>query len=229
MRKIKSFKEEYKDVLMNKDLSQLIKAYQIKKDEIQRRLLEFKKVLNESDERVFAELAFCLCTPQSKATTCWDIVLSLIRNGLLFKGNEDQIRPFLNAIRFGDNKAKYIVNARRFFTEDGNLKIKEKILSFDDIFKLREWLIKKILGIGLKEASHFLRNIGLGKDLAILDRHILKNLKEYGVIDEIPKSITKKIYIDIEDKMREFSKRIKIPMDELDLLFWSKETGIIFK
>ncbi|MCP8309162.1 MAG: N-glycosylase/DNA lyase [archaeon] len=214
---------------MSKDLSQLIKAYQIKKDEIQRRLSEFKGILNESDGRVFAELAFCLCTPQSRATTCWEIILSLMGNGLLFKGNEDQIRPFLNAIRFGDNKAKYIVKARRFFTEDGNLRIKEKILSFDDLFKLREWLVEKILGIGMKEASHFLRNIGLSKDLAILDRHILKNLKEYGVIKEIPKSITKKVYIDIENKMREFSKRIKIPMDELDLLLWSKETGIVFK
>ncbi|MCP8307233.1 MAG: N-glycosylase/DNA lyase [archaeon] len=214
---------------MRKDLDQLIKAYQIKKDEIQRRISEFKGMLNESDERLFAELAFCLCTPQSKATTCWDIVSSLMRNGLLFKGNEEQIRPFLNAIRFGDNKAKYIVSARRFFTEDYELRIKDKILSFDDLFKLREWLVEKILGIGMKEASHFLRNIGLGKDLAILDRHILKNLKEYRVISEIPKSITKKVYINIEDKMKEFSKRINIPMDELDLLFWSKETGIIFK
>lgn len=214
---------------MRKDLSELIKAYQIKRDEIRRRVSEFKKILNKSDERVFAELAFCLCTPQSKATTCWEIILSLMRNGLLFKGNEDKIRPFLNAIRFGDNKAKYIVNARRCFTEDGNLRIKDKILSFDDLFKLREWLVENILGFGMKEASHFLRNIGLGKDLAILDRHILKNLKEYSVIDEIPKSITKKAYIAIEDKMREFSKRIKIPMDELDLLFWSEETGIVFK
>ncbi|MCP8321818.1 MAG: N-glycosylase/DNA lyase [archaeon] len=214
---------------MRKDLDQLIKAYQIKKDEIQRRISEFKGMLNESDERLFAELAFCLCTPQSKATTCWDIVSSLMRNGLLFKGNEEQIRSFLNAIRFGDNKAKYIVSARRFFTEDYELRIKDKILSFDDLFKLREWLVEKILGIGMKEASHFLRNIGLGKDLAILDRHILKNLKEYRVISEIPKSITKKVYINIEDKMKEFSKRINIPMDELDLLFWSKETGIIFK
>ncbi|MGQ9468977.1 MAG: N-glycosylase/DNA lyase [Nitrososphaerales archaeon] len=214
---------------MRKDLDRLIKIHQIKKDEIQRRLSEFKKVLNESDERLFAELAFCLCTPQSKATTCWEIVSSLIRNGLLFKGNEDEIRPFLRAIRFGDNKAKYIVKARRFFTEDGDLRIKDKIRSFDDVFKLREWLVEKILGIGMKEASHFLRNIGLGKDLAILDRHILKNLKEYDVINEIPKSITKKTYMAIEDKMREFSKRINIPMDELDLLFWSKETGMIFK
>ncbi|MEM2873793.1 MAG: N-glycosylase/DNA lyase [Nitrososphaerales archaeon] len=214
---------------MEKGLDQLIKAYQTKRDEIQRRLLEFKRILNESNERVFAELAFCICTPQSKATTCWEIISSLMGNGLLFKGNEEQIRPFLDAIRFGDNKAKYIVYARRFFTENSNLKIKEKIQSFDNVFKLREWLANNILGIGMKEASHFLRNIGLGKDLAILDRHILKNLKEFGVINEIPKSISKKVYVDIEDKMREFSKRINIPMDELDLLFWSKETGMIFK
>ncbi len=214
---------------MEKGLDQLIKVYKAKKDEIQRRLLEFRRILSESDERVFAELAFCICTPQSKATTCWEIVSSLMGNGLLFKGDEEQMRPFLNAIRFGDNKAKYIVYARRFFTENSNLKIKEKIQSFDDLFKLREWLANNILGIGMKEASHFLRNIGLGKDFAILDRHILKNLKEYGIINEIPKSISKKVYLDIEDKMREFSKRINIPMDELDLLFWSKETGIIFK
>jgi N-glycosylase/DNA lyase len=147
----------------------------------------------------------------------------------LFKGNEDQIRPFLNVVRFGDNKARYIVNARRLFSEDGDLRIKDKILSFDDAFELREWLVENILGIGMKEASHFLRNVGLGKDFAILDRHILKNLREYDVINEIPKSITKKVYIDIEDKMREFSKLINIPMDELDLLFWSKETGMVFK
>jgi N-glycosylase/DNA lyase len=214
---------------MDRSLDQLIKAYKTKRDEIQRRLSEFKEVLNESDKRVFAELAFCICTPQSKATTCWEIVSSLMKNGLLFNGDEEQIRPFLDAIRFRENKAKYIVNARRFFTESGDLKIKEKIKSFDDLFRLREWLVENVLGIGMKEASHFLRNIGLGKDFAILDRHILKNLKEFGVINEVPKYISKKVYVDIEGKMREFSKRINIPMDELDLLFWSKETGMIFK
>lgn len=214
---------------MKNDLNQLIKVYRIKKDEIQRRLSEFEKILSESDERVFAELAFCICTPQSKAITCWEVISFLIKNGLLFNGNEEQIKPFFEHIRFGDNKAKYIINARRFFTKDGSLKIKEKIRLFDDLFELREWLVENILGIGMKEASHFLRNIGLGKDFAILDRHILKNLKEFGVINEIPKFISKKVYVNIEDKMREFSKRINVPMDELDLLLWSKETGIIFK
>ena len=59
--------------------------------------------------------------------------------------------------------------------------------------------------------------------------HILKNLKAYGVIKEIPKSLTKKEYLGIENKLRDFCKKINIPMDELDLLLWSKETGFVFK
>jgi thermostable 8-oxoguanine DNA glycosylase len=54
-------------------------------------------------------------------------------------------------------------------------------------------------------------------------------LKEYGVIEEIPEVLTKKNYLEIEKKMKEFAKLIRIPLDELDLLFWSEETGFIFK
>jgi N-glycosylase/DNA lyase len=92
----------------------------------------------------------------------------------------------------------------------------------------REYLVKNVKGLGLKEASHFLRNIG-HNNLAILDRHILKNLHKLGVIEEVPRSLTKKAYLDIEEKFKRFSKKIGITMDELDLLFWSMETGKVFK
>ncbi len=189
---------------------------------------EFRKIFAEPDERVFAELAFCLCTPQSKATVCWNVVTSLVKNNLLYVGNVEKIKPFLNAVRFGDKKSEYIVGARKLFSEDGKLKTKEKIKSFDDVFELREWLVENVKGLGMKESSHFLRNIGLGKDLAILDRHILKNLHKVGVVGEM-KNLTDKKYLEIENKMRKFSEEIKIPLDELDLLFWSEETGQIFK
>ena len=106
--------------------------------------------------------------------------------------------------------------------------IKDKI-DPDNIAETREWLVSNVKGFGYKEASHFLRNIGFGSDIAILDRHILKNLKKHGVINEIPKTITKKNYFEIENRMRDFSKRSGIPMAHLDLLFWSNETGEIFK
>jgi N-glycosylase/DNA lyase len=85
-----------------------------------------------------------------------------------------------------------------------------------------------IPGLGLKESSHFLRNIGV-KGLVILDRHILKHLKALYILRSIPKSLTPKRYYSIEKKWLKYSKEVGIPMDELDLLFWSMETGEIRK
>ena len=73
---------------------------------------------------------------------------------------------------------------------------------FENSFAARDWLVNEVKGYGFKEASHFLRNIGLGEDLAILDRHILKNLARVGVIDEVPSSMTEKNYKEIEEKMK---------------------------
>jgi N-glycosylase/DNA lyase len=210
-------------------LDELNSKYDSRKLDIKRRLAEFRKVMGEPEERVFAELAFCLCTPQSKATFCWKAVESLVKNNLLYRGTSEQIKPFLNAVRFNDHKSRYIVAARETFTDGGGISIKEKILSLGKPVEMREWLIENIKGLGPKEASHFLRNVGFGKDLAILDSHILKNLVRYGVIAEFPKSLTKRKYFEIEEKMKVFARAAGIPFDELDLLFWSEETGMIFK
>jgi len=48
----------------------------------------------------------------------------------------------------------------------------------------REFLVKEVKGVGYKESSHYLRNIGY-RNLAILDRHILNNLKNLNVIKEV--------------------------------------------
>ena len=89
----------------------------------------------------------------------------------------------------------------------------------------REFLVDNVSGLGWKEASHFLRNVGY-ENLAILDRHIIKNLKNFK---NIPKALTKSNYLETEKGFKEYSKSIKIPLDHLDLLFWSMETGEIFK
>ena len=215
---------------MPKNTDSLVELFKIKKDEIDKRLKEFQQVLSQSDERIFAELVFCICTPQSKAVLAWKAVESLMKNKLLYIGDIGQIRPFLNAVRFGENKSRYIVEARKLFT-NGKLNIKNKISSFKSSSELRNWLVKNVKGIGLKEASHFIRNIGFDYEnqLAILDRHILKNLKESGIINEIPKTLTSKKYFEIENRMKKFAEKIDISLYELDLLLWSKETGIIFK
>lgn len=206
----------------------LAAEYGKRKDVIKERLRQFRKVWEQPERRVFSELCFCICTPQSKAVHCDKAVSAMERSGTLFSGGRDRIKTGLKGVRFPNNKAAYIVEARKLFTVDGDIRIKDKIDVFD-IFATREWLAGNVKGIGMKESSHFLRNMGFGSDLAILDVHILKNMVKYGIIKETPGSISMARYLELEDKVRKFAKKIKIPMAELDLLFWSMETGEVFK
>lgn len=204
------------------DFQPLLESYESRKKEIKERLLCFRR--EKTDDEIFEEFVFCLLTPQSKAKSCWQSVERLREKNLLLKGSEKQIRKNL-ICRFPNNKAKYFIHSREFFMNN-----KEKIKSLmKKPPELREYLVKNVKGYGYKEASHFLRNIGLGDDLAILDRHIIKNLVRYGAIKSEPKSLSGKNYIETEERMRKFSRNIKIPLDELDLLFWSEEAGEVFK
>ncbi len=213
-------------------IEKLKELYTLRKDLIENRIQEFRNLgLKGNEEDIFAELCFCLLTPQSKAKNCWNAICELKKKDILLKGNSLKIKKELNNIRFNNNKTSYIISARKFFisNEKGKLSIREKLTKFKDSRQCREWLAENIRGLGYKEASHFLRNIGMGEDFAILDRHILKNLKEFKVIKKIPKSITKNKYIEIEKKLKKFAKRLGIPVAHFDLLLWSKETGEIFK
>jgi N-glycosylase/DNA lyase len=206
------------------------KAWRFSRDRIAIRLAEFDTLWkNGSEEMLFAELAFCLMTPQSKALNCWAAVKNLYAKGLLLNGNADRIAPALSGVRFHNTKAARIVLARRQFMRSGRLAIREKIGSFDSIYAARDWFVANVLGLGYKEASHFLRNIGFYEKICILDRHILRNLKAFGVIDEIPSSLQRQRYIAVERKMQRFAKELKMPASHLDLLLWCRETGAIFK
>lgn len=213
---------------MVEDVKELKNTYDDIRDEIVSRISEFEEIWDEGDEeRLFDELTFCLFTPQSKAKVCWETVRELREEEMIEEGEKDEISEAIKRVRFRSNKAGYLVEAREKFGED--FSIKDKISSFDDPMGAREWIVDNVKGLGYKEASHFLRNIGKGKNIAILDRHILKNLDEMGVIDEVPKTLTKKRYLEIEKKMKEFSDEVGIPVDHLDLVLWYNETGEVFK
>jgi N-glycosylase/DNA lyase len=207
----------------------LLKEYCLKKKDIEKKLKSFETFKNLSEKQLFEELAFCIFTPGSKALNGTMAVAELKRKKLLFAGSKDSIAKALRGIvRFHNNKALYLTEARKYLKKRHGFCIRsflEKGSSADR----RERLVVNIKGIGYKEASHFLRNIGFGKDLAILDTHILKNLKRFNMIKNIPVSLGTKQYLELEAKMRQFSKSIDIPLDALDLLFWSHETGFIYK
>ncbi|MFA5764021.1 MAG: N-glycosylase/DNA lyase [archaeon] len=186
------------------------------------------KAVWKSDEKVFEELCFCLLTPQSSARKAETTINLLKKNKLLEKGNAKEKEPFIK-VRFYITKAKRLEKIQEKFPKNKIKKIliKNEILTNPII--TREFLVKNVNGFGYKEASHFLRNIGFYDEVAILDRHILKNLVRYEIIKEIPKTLNKKSYLEIEDKMKQYCKKCKINFAELDLIFWSNETGEVFK
>jgi N-glycosylase/DNA lyase len=211
-------------------IRELQQIYRAKKKEIACRLREFSQCLpGKNNKEIFSELAFCLLTPQSKAQCCWDAIRTINSQDLLLKGTEEDIRKKLHRVRFHNKKARYLVGARGLFQSSGRLSIKAELGMFTDEQNCREWLVTNIKGLGYKEASHFLRNIGWGKNIAILDRHILRNLVQFKVIKNIPASLGKAKYLEIEQKMSAFAHKVQIPLSHLDLLLWYKETGEIFK
>lgn len=148
---------------------QIKKIYALKKGEIVKRLKEFEQLwLDGSDAEIFAELVFCILTPQSKAKVCWEAIMNLREKGLLLVGSDRQIENELYGVRFKNKKARYITLAREIFRNTDKVCVKTVLEQFDDVQEMREWLVKNINGLGYKEASHFLRNIGFGESFAIL-------------------------------------------------------------
>lgn len=203
-------------------LDDLRNLYRNRRSAIRNRLEEFTFV---QPEDYFYELAYCLLTPQSSAVNAGKVVVLLQRCDFLHADIDPE--PFLSRkehyIRFHKTKAKHLLALKKQYPF-----IAQHIADKTPSHELREWLVKHVKGLGWKEASHFLRNIG-HRNHAILDRHILKNLVRIGAIRRIPATLTPKRYMQIERKFRTFAQHVGIPMDELDLLFWSLETGEILK
>jgi len=189
---------------------------------VKKRISEFKKLKRGTSREIFKELCFCILCANYSAERSIKIQRK-IDEGFLDL-SEPQLTRKLKEMghRFPKTRASYIISARKHSDS-----IKNIVESIKDPKELRDWLVKNIPGIGLKEASHFLRNIG-HTELAILDFHILNLLDRHGIIEK-PKTLTKSRYLQIEDKMREIAKRVGLNMAELDLYLWYMETGKILK
>jgi len=227
----------------------LKKEYLLKKYRINSRLKEFYKFYNEpyswfynnnkmelrsvsktDDERLFEELCFCIFTANTSAEMGMRAI-DAIRD-LLMTGTQEQMTKKLEGIyRFNVLRPSYIIHTRDYLRKEFNFKLKDKIESLkNNPEELRNFFAINpgIKGLSYKEASHFLRNIGFN-GYAILDKHILNSLIEFQVLENLKMPLSAKQYPEIEKKLKLFSNEIGIPMDELDLLLWSRRNGKILK
>ncbi|MCL5773415.1 MAG: N-glycosylase/DNA lyase [Firmicutes bacterium] len=231
----------------------LLASYKKRSHQIKKRLREFSKIYKQGrwkikngellgvvfepseikeypDRFIFEELAFCILTAGTSARLgikCQEKI-----SPHLIEGSGEKIYLSLKSAgyRFPLSRAEYIIKTREFLFKECNLNLKSFIESFDDEIALRDFFAsnKAVKGLGYKEASHFLRNIGL-KGYAILDKHIVRSLNEVGLLKTVHPPRNRKEYLLMEEKLKKLAGELSLDFDELDLLLWSEKTGEILK
>jgi N-glycosylase/DNA lyase len=206
--------------------------YAQRRKEIRARLREFRQVWQTaSDSRLWEEMVYCIFTAGASAKMGLRSVDAL--RPLLKTGAQAEMTKALvaaGAHRFPNARPGYVIVTRDYLEESFSMELRRRLESFRDPMERRDWLARepRIKGLGYKESSHFLRNIGF-KGYGILDKHIVRCLCELKVIDSPKPPTSRGRYLETEDRMRRFAAETGIDFDELDLLLWSTRTGEILK
>ena len=185
--------------------------------------------MERSDARLWEELVYCIFTAGASARMGMKSV-EAIRH-LLDSGSEEELAAALQSRhRYPNSRSGYIAVTREYLREDCGMRIRERLESFAGPLERRDWLARerRIKGLGYKESSHFLRNVGF-KGYGILDKHILRSLAELGVIESPAPPATRARYLETEERLKRFARDIRVDFDELDLVLWSMKTGEILK
>jgi len=205
-------------------------AHAERRNAIRARLAEFAAVGERGDDReLWEEMVYCFFTGGCSARMGLRSLEAV--KPLLVTGEQPELAAALNGVhRYPNARSRYIVASREFLIEHCGMELRNKLKSFSCPFERRDWLVREkgIKGLGYKEASHYLRNIGyLG--YAILDKHVLNSLAELKIIDEPKPPNTRSMYLMVEQKLKDFTDSIEIDFDEIDLVLWSMKTGVILK
>jgi N-glycosylase/DNA lyase len=207
-------------------------THQTRKKEIRARLDQFREVWRKgSDAQFWEELVFCIFTAGASARMGFRAVEAV--RPLLMNGEREEMTLALRnagAHRFPVERPGYIVVTRSYLRDHCKMALRKKLESFADPIERRDWLAqeKQIKGLGYKEASHFLRNIGL-RGHAILDKHVMSCLMDLQVVETPKPPASRARYLEIEGRLRLFAREIRIDFDELDLVLWSMKTGEVLK
>lgn len=213
-------------------IDRLRATHATRRKEIRARLTEFDQVWNSrSDARLWEEMVYCIFTAGASASSgmiAVDAVKPLLDTGSRIAITRALKKP--PAYRFHNVRAEHVVATRKFLRTNFSMRLRDQLESFGNPAERRDWLARTpgIKGLGYKEASHFLRNIGF-KGYGILDKHIIRCLAELGVLDSAKPPTTRARYLASESLMKDFANEIGINFDELDLALWSMKTGKILK
>ena len=206
------------------------RAHRERAGAIAARLAEFDAVWRgATDARLWEEMVYCIFTAGASARMGLRSVEAV--RPLLAGGGHGELTAALSGVhRYPRSRSGYIVVTREYLQGDCRMRLRERLEGFADPAERRDWLARErgVKGLGYKESSHFLRNVGL-RGYAILDKHILRCLAELGVVETPAPPTTRARYLATEERLRAFARDVRIDFDELDLVLWSMKTGEILK
>jgi len=205
----------------------------------------------KTEEEIFYDLVFCLLAPQTTFKSNVKVTNELKKldfyhaplpvSGRRMSKNwyTKNLPEILKPVRFYRNKAKYLIEAKKKFPE-----IFVKVMVKDAYYLqkeeseeakiIREWLVKNVKGLGMKTASHFLRNLG-EENLAVIDVHICKFLadricthslnKKEDIKKLVKEAGTRKGYLRLENEFCRIAKENKVSPAMLDAYLWKIYSG----
>lgn len=177
------------------------------------RVLEQFDLRKMTDEALFYQLCFCLCSPQTTFTSNAEVNKRLETYD--FYGRdipEEELQWLVRPVRFFRHKANRLLKAKACFPLIAHL-----VRGCGTEYDKRSWLVQNITGLGMKTASHFLRNTG-AKHLAIIDTHIIQFLG-------ISQPNTRSQYLRAEALLAGTANRWGMNVAEYDILLWQRATG----
>jgi N-glycosylase/DNA lyase len=211
-------------------IENIITEHRKRRVEIRKRLREFAAIGRRgTDVKLLEEMVFCFftggCSAKMGLTS-----LEAVKPILLTADQPELAAALVGHHRYPNARSKYVAHSRDFLRQTHNLQLRKKLRSFKCPLERRDWLVREkgIKGLGYKEASHYLRNIGY-KGYAILDKHVLNCLAELKIIDDPKPPNTRAKYLSVEEKLKQLCNMTSIDFDELDLVLWSMKTGVILK
>lgn len=187
------------------------------------------------------ELVFCLLgghgVTYELARSATDVVMALCpfesfwREDNLAHAVENELRMpkfdprrgdgSLRRYRYPRRKAALMTAAVGWVDQEGGLR--EQLLRRDAEVERRRWLCS-CPGIGPKSASWLLRNCGVAHELAILDVHILRAMRQAGRLGEVT---LPRDYAIVESNFRRWCGELGASVSALDLFLWEWQRGDI--
>lgn len=189
---------------------------------VENRKQDFIRAGKSSPEVIYGELCFCILTANTSAEMGIRTQEIIGLEGFL-NFDEETMRMRLKEARyrFYNVRSKFLVQSRWIVDELPH------IVAMKDRIGARDYLVNNLKGIGYKEASHFLRNVGVF-DFSILDKHILNMIrKEHPERKFLVGS--RKNYLETEKTILEFADSISLEPGILDLYLWKIATGKLLK